>query len=376
MKTEMETLILKYLDCKASASEEKALLSWLKESEENRKTFFFYYDMWSLKVGKNFNCDKALEKILRPRRLVFRSMYRYAAAVAAAVLIVAAGIWGLDYYSSSNQTIRDFVAKDFIQSKNGDKIILSLGDKDVMKFSSKFIEIAYDNGEILIDNARTIKQTSATYNQMLIPEGKKGKLTLSDGSRIWIKSGTRITYPIKMSKKTREVFVDGEVYLEVAHNAQKPFIVNTKDMNVRVTGTQFDVAAYFNEPSAKVALIKGGVDVSREKGDGRITHLSPDQLYTSYGKGKEKVEDVDAKKYMAWVNDIYVCDNEKMSIILTQLSKLYGKKITCDKSVADMHCSGELDLTKSLGTVLSDFREILSIDYETDDRGNLHVFKK
>ncbi|MEG2514244.1 MAG: FecR family protein, partial [Bacteroidaceae bacterium] len=120
---------------------------------------------------------------------------------------------------------------------NGQKeIILELGKNNIVTVQSDDSIMHSSNGDVYV-NQRTMNQanelTSKTenseeiYNQLSVPLGKRIKLRLSDGTNLWVNSGTRVVYPITFKQRRREIFVDGEVYLDVAHDTERPFLVRT-----------------------------------------------------------------------------------------------------------------------------------------------------
>jgi len=103
------------------------------------------------------------------------------------------------------------------------------------------------------------------------PKGEKAIVTLADGSRVWINSGSSLTYGNDFNRHQRKVSLDGEAYFEVAKDAQHPFIVHTRDMDIQALGTAFNVSAYSNE---KLCLhrARGRKNKSKCRGTGRDTH--------------------------------------------------------------------------------------------------------
>lgn len=89
------------------------------------------------------------------------------------------------------------------------------------------------------------------YNQIIVPKGKRSQIVLADNSKIWINSGSKVIYPRAFEGKYREIYVEGEVYLNVTHDTSKPFIVNTSGFEVRVLGTSFNISAYKNRGKSR-----------------------------------------------------------------------------------------------------------------------------
>ena len=88
----------------------------------------------------------------------------------------------------------------------------------------------------------------------IVPVGRRSSITFADGTRLWVNSGSKVVYPVKFAKEKREIFVEGEIYLHVSRDEQKPFIVKTHQMDIKVLGTQFNVTAYENEANMQMCI--------------------------------------------------------------------------------------------------------------------------
>jgi ferric-dicitrate binding protein FerR (iron transport regulator) len=108
-------------------------------------------------------------------------------------------------------------------------------------------------------------------------KGQRVSLTLQDGTRIWLNSDSEISFPSFENAASRDVFLSGECYFEVAKDSRKPFMVHTDVYDVTAVGTAFNVRAYKDDESVKTTLIEGEVRVT---GAGMDTRLLPDESFT------------------------------------------------------------------------------------------------
>lgn len=92
--------------------------------------------------------------------------------------------------------------------------------------------------------------------------GSKSKLQMPDGTVIWLNSGSTITYDDHYGIKNRKVNLIGEAYFDVKHDPKHPFTIHTKNLNLKVLGTAFNVRAYKEENSSEATLIRGSLEVS------------------------------------------------------------------------------------------------------------------
>ncbi|MDR0844105.1 MAG: FecR family protein, partial [Tannerella sp.] len=132
----------------------------------------------------------------------------------------------------------------------GDDIQIIFSEENKITLKEKTADIKYnDKGEAEV-NSTVVNQTAdekntaqpETYSQIIIPKGKHTSLTLSDGTKLWLNAFSRIVYPPVFNKDKREIFIEGEAYLEVTPDKERPFIVKTNQMEVRVLGTSFNVS--------------------------------------------------------------------------------------------------------------------------------------
>ena len=155
------------------------------------------------------------------------------------------------------------------------EIQLVLSDK-LIPISGQESQIEYDakgtvavNSEKIADvslNSANSSKRLPEFNQLIVPNGKRSTLILEDGTKLWVNAGSRIVYPVTFADKKREIYVNGEVFLEVTPDKKRPFIVKTKEMDVQVLGTSFNVMAYETDESSSVVLVTGAVQVNPSDG--------------------------------------------------------------------------------------------------------------
>ena len=215
------------------------------------------------------------------------------------------------------------------------------------------------------DEARDLMEYVATgkgnYNQLVTPIGSKNHITFSDGSQILMNSGTKIIYPEKFSNNSRNVYIEGEAYLEIAHNADAPFSVHTKNATVRVLGTTFNVAAYPGENSTEVVLVKGKVDLS----NGEETHvvLAPGELSSVVdGELKQPVK-VDVEQYICWIDDVLIFNDDTLEKVFSRLNAHYGVEFVLGPGVDKLKVTGKLNLKDDIDEVMRTISFTSSISY-------------
>ena len=253
-------------------------------------------------------------------------------------------------------------------------IQLVLSDEQTILFDQKETVITYDSTGIIVDKESVAKNGSggSGFNQLIVPLGKRSVLNLSDGTKVWVNSDSRLIYPVSFAKDIREIYVDGEIFIEVAEEIRRPFVIQTKDMNIQVLGTKFNVTAYEADNEKKVVLVSGSVQVTSKK-DEKITRLLPEQMYWSED-GQSHVEKVDTRKYISWIDGVHYCENENLESILLRLSRFYGVEIICDPSIAKVVFSGKLDLKENMSDIFEGISFTLPISF-TENNGKYNIFQ-
>jgi cytoskeletal protein RodZ len=162
-------------------------------------------------------------------------------AAASILIIVGLSGWLFQQYYIKEEPVIDYTAVVRAEPSSND-VTLFLSDSSHETFSSNEVDIKYDGsgvivtgtGKVLSSEAEKNSKNEEQLNQLVVPFGKHSSITLSDGTKLWLNSGSRAIYPVTFNKKYREIFIEGEAYLEVAQNASQPFYVKTDKINVKV----------------------------------------------------------------------------------------------------------------------------------------------
>ncbi len=173
--------------------------------------------------------------------------------------------------------------------------------------------------------------------------GEKLTIRLPDGSRVTLNAASQITYPSEFSGSIRSVFLSGEAFLQVIHDAQKPFKVMTNHTETTVLGTQFNVNSRENE---MITLVEGSVQVGFKDADQHeMIRLVPGQMaYTDALDLNMKVKEADLKEVTSWKDGSLVFRGVSLQEITARLENWYDVQITIAEGVdKDMKVSGEFN---------------------------------
>lgn len=272
----------------------------------------------------------------------------------------------------SIQSISDFANENIIHNQQPtNQIQLVSGDKTLAVDGTQ-AQVEYDeNGKLKVNKQSvTINQPAGInkdlpiYNQLKVPYGKRAFLTLSDGTSLWVNTGSTVVYPTAFAKDKREIFVEGEVYAEVFHDAKRPFIIKTNKIDVQVLGTVFNLTAYKEDKQINVVLVSGSVNVKPK--NGKPTIIKPNQLF-AYTDQASTLENVDVENYTSWHDGNYVFHNEPIENILLRLSRYYNVTMKLPTTASGITCSGKLELKDDLNQLLNGLSEITSMSFGVKD---------
>ena len=207
-----------------------------------------------------------------------------------------------------------------VQAGNNTQLILRNGE--VVQIEKKQSQIKYDaRGEnIVIDSVHKVAQksdeTKGVFNTVIVPYGKRVQLTLSDGTKVWLNSGSKLIYPVLFSENKRELYIEGEAVFDVVHLNDKPFIVRTKDFEIKDLGTVFNVCSY-NEDNYSSAILDQGMIELLYRGNSILSRekmkITPgtmavfDRSHKTFEQRK-----VNTKKYLSWREGYLIFCSEKL----------------------------------------------------------------
>lgn len=350
-----------------------------QSDEESQKLVFLWDECNPPQEDAEGVLKKTLQKIENEDvPTVIRPKTR--SAVMPAWVLVAASIAfliGCAYFFLQEENIADERAKMeqlMLAATTTDdvkEVTLVVSDKKKIEIANNS-QVAYTQaGQVHVnsaklDEAAVAEETAATeetedveeeYNQIIVPKGRRSMIVLADNSKIWINSGSKVIYPRSFKGEKRQIFVEGEVYLKVARNEAMPFVVNTSAFEVEVLGTSFNIVAYKNTAEASVVLVEGAVDV-KDRSERHIK-MQPNERVELNEAGISKKEQVDALRYIHWVDGVWVLEGRPLKEVLRYLTEYYGQTICCNPSIEDVPFYGKLFLNEELDRVLESIRQTL-----------------
>ncbi|CAZ98123.1 FecR family protein [Zobellia galactanivorans] len=373
---ETENRILKYLTNEASADDLDFLSDWILVSE-NESRFEAYVKIYfeTMLAMNEPDTDKIkkklLEEIKRDKRKTsgarFQNMLKYAAV---AVLFLTIGyLYQIDFFGKKkNEALVPGEAQITITMDNGTVESLDPNRKGKVKDAKGNVVGNQDKGKLIYTGNPNSKEL--VYNTLHVPYGKRFDLVLSDGTRVFLNSGTTMRYPVTFHKdRDRTVFLEGEAYFEVTKDDGHPFVVNADEMNVKVLGTKFNVSHYLEDSSINTVLVEGAVEL-HNKGSlsGEAVPLEPGfKAEMNKGDTEISIEKVNTRVYTAWIQGKLIFRNSSFRQIRQTLERKYNIKIhNGNKNLDEQLFDATFDI-ESIDQILQSFSKSYAITYKIID---------
>lgn len=211
------------------------------------------------------------------------------------------------------------------------------------------------------------KQHKVVYSQeIVVPKGKINKIVLADGTLIYINSDSKIKYNNNFDgMQKREVFLEGEAYFDVAHNAKKPFIVHTAENDITVHGTAFDVYAYPEENIFRTSLERGKIAVSHNKGKARYLKEKQTYIFNKKSQQSNIVDMPNVTSCSAWKDGIITFRNQRFADMLRTLERTCNVTFELrNKKVGNIRFTGSFSRSDSIDALLEVVKTTAPFEYE------------
>ncbi|MFA6702257.1 MAG: FecR domain-containing protein [Dysgonamonadaceae bacterium] len=252
----------------------------------------------------------------------------------------------------------EFLNSEDIQLITGNESMSFQSDIDVKLSGEGKAEIVQNNHDV-----QKIEIKQDQVNTLIVPFGKRSTLTLADGSKVWLNSGSVLKFPVQFIGNNREIsLVSGEMYIEVAPNKKMPFRVLSSDFNIKVYGTKFNVSNY--EGSAhSVVLVEGSVSLQSSKS--KETFLSPSEQAVYSVNGTFKTQTVNVNQFISWKNGYLEFNKTPMTEVLKQIGRYYNLSFDFgeDSNLQKRTCTGKIYLSENLDNVMTTVGLLSSTKY-------------
>ncbi|WP_127131744.1 FecR family protein [Pseudoflavitalea rhizosphaerae] len=368
-------LIRKHLNDELNDQEKQELDNWVQQSEEHRLFFHQLTDEKSLaatiseyETSRNIVFEKIKKAIplsgesniksagirwLNPRRLT---------AIAASILVAGGTLvwWSVN---RNDNRITEIAAKPVIQQNlqpASEGAILKLADgKEIILDQTKDGAIAQEGNtqitksEGLLSYNGTDPSAKVLYNTLSTPKGRIYKLSLPDGTRVWLNAASSIRFPTAFAGSERNVEVTGEVYFEIKKDVERPFLVKAgHQTSIEVLGTEFNVNAYQNEKILRTTLLTGAIRMQSQDQPGTSVVLKPGQQAQWKNipaiQPFTVVQQVNIEKVMGWKNGYFSFDDLTLEELMREVERWYDVEVLYENGVPSKTFFGKVNRNLSL----------------------------
>lgn len=365
-------LIAGFIKRTLSQEEKEELDDWIVAKEDNMRLFGELTEekniAASLAAFEKMNVEedlKATKKHLQftpPRKFIRSWQYAIAASV-----IVAVSIYITQFSGKKNNEIIAVQTTDINPGSNTATLTLENGqiiqldpEANDTSFNGQ-VRIMQQAGEILYENKGYAE--NIVYHTLTVPRKGQYRLTLPDGTKVWLNAESSIKYPVAFSSTERKVFVTGETFFEVAPDKTKPFRVTGGEMTVEALGTKFNINVYPNEPFMATTLAEGSVLVSKGLHE---NILQPGQQ-AQIKDGNFLIASMDAAAVTAWRNNEFKFHNTPMEVIMRQVERWYDAEVIY-KDKIDVHLNATIDRNVPVSRLLQILEATGHVHFEIEGK--------
>lgn len=368
-KEDIESKLLDYFFGELSQEETEEVLHRVESDEAYRELFCQvrarYLKMrWGARAELMRGKVAGIKQVIRRRRIV-RVVTRVAAVF---VLLFGAGVLWMETEPESLKVVENKADISIVPGKSqavlflstGESVLLSKGKQEVREDHGASIMVNGD-GEICYNAEKKDQTMPSVFNRLVVPRGGEYVVTLEDGTKVWLDSGTELRYPTNFNGKERIVYLQGEAYFDVARMEDKPFVVQVDQFSINVLGTKFNVNTRVKDV-VQTVLVEGRV---RLKSNGKQVELIPNQK-VEYHRESDKwtVEEVDVTPYIAWKDGNFVFDDESLEKIMNKLSFWYDVEVAyTSEGIKSVRLSGDMKRYKDIRELLYFFERISDVKF-------------
>lgn len=386
-KETISMLLTKHIVGTITPEEQKQLDAWRAESElrENAYQRLLNDDWLTRELNRIRQFASEAPLVDMKQRLGIRQdssrSHRYLAAAAVALLLVAgaATLWYRDYTRVTPPELTAEVRQAMERCEANGIQEADVAIQSIEPTRGPQTSRTKQNGKTEVGGeTETPTQDDAvkkllTARRVTTRQDKEYWLTLPDGSILHLNNSSRVIYPEQFIGDTRDIYIDGKVYLMIAKDKRHPFIVHTPQGDIKVLGTEFAVNTCIEgNACTMVVLVNGHISVTMP--DGEPHDLYPGDKALLYNDRKDPiVSQVDPEPYVAWNTGKYLFEDCPLDKLMDVLGRWYGYTVEFDsEQTRQLLFTGELDRYDSVEPTLSAISEVKRLNIQIYD-GKIHI---
>ena len=194
------------------------------------------------------------------------------------------------------------------------------------------------------------------YLEFAVTNGRQDSVRLPDNTMVWLNSGSKIIYPMKFGRRSRQVFISGEAFFDVEKDRKRPFILKANDISIKVLGTKFNFNSYEDANAVTVSLLEGSVLLytDRAQKEGSVALCPGDVVRYDRTSGDIERTHISTDAYCSWRNGGFYFNNQSLSEIAAQFERVFDVKIVVlGKKLQEARYTLAFVNGESLGQMLS-----------------------
>lgn len=348
----LKELLARYIDGACTDAERALVEDWYErfhtQAGGNEHRPFPEHELWEDLAAIRAELPTA---VVRPRRL--RGWLPYAAAVAAMAVVGAWFIVG-DQVIGLSGWLANKSGHPHTQDigPGGNRATLTLADGRTIELSAEQAGVVMGDGITYLDGSAVLgkqaegggrdhRLTGSQVHILTTPKGGTYRMTLPDGTAVWLNAASRLEYHEDPNANLRIVQLDGEAFFEVKSDKDRPFKVVTKGQEVEVLGTSFNINSYSDEPTIRTTLVEGVVKVKGTATQHAVV-LKPGQQAILGHATKLEVSEVTVADFVAWKSGMFSFNNTSIEGVMRQLSRWYDVAVVFEGDSPQINLWGEV----------------------------------
>lgn len=329
-----------------------------------------YSPAWQAVLRDVMDADKAVTVEKKPVRI--RPMRTWYFAAAAVTVLVAVGlmVWNRDGNEMVAPPAGQLAGVNIEPGKDGAVLTLEDGSTVVLDSLGNGLVSSQAGARVMLQNGQLAYEASShesgkvAWNNIATPKARQFRLTLEDGTKVWLNAASSLSYPTAFKGRERKVQLTGEAYFEVAKNSKQPFRVVIGDSaTVEVLGTSFNINAYGDEPVVRTTLLDGSVRVTKRE---EFLQLQPGQQAVM----QQHIaidRSVNIQGAVSWKDGKFNFEGASLEEFMRQLSRWYDIEIEYKGRTPKMRIRGKADRDLPLQELLGGLGD-LGVRYQFDGR--------
>jgi transmembrane sensor len=398
-----EYLASKWRDKTITTAEERELFDWLNafDNDDLNVPASFFESEEELKSEIYRHIGGKLGLVGQPKKV---RLWPRIAVAAAAVAAIVVGVWFFNYRGEIASVPRNDAAQnDIAPGKNGATITLANGN--VIQLSDKKLgvvvgkDLKYNDGAAVQGGGPNLYRSSTARADDVMQltastaKGQTYQFTLPDGTKVWLNTDSKISFPSQFLGKERKILLEGEGYFEVVHNAKQPFKVESKGQIVEDIGTEFNINAYADEAVVKTTLVEGEARVMslrdevaasrraprNDEQGGEAVVLKPNQQSILLrrvreglgltGSNRIAVKQVNPEESVAWKDGVFMYNSTPLENVMRQIARWYNVEVEyADAGAKSRMLGGTALRSGNLSVILKTLESTGAVKFKVEGR--------